>query len=524
MDITISGDTTKVRGGVKILFFFFLFLNSYSQSAKDSLSNLGVQRNYQLHFFENYYKPIPSLINQSNIKYFTYGKFKYDYANGSLKHPQEYKKHNGFQLQTASLAKLDSTNWTLYGSLNYGNSRNEEVTTNLSYRIYSYNSPYYFFQNRTGFWNLQNYNFSVIAANAITNKLTIGTQLDYKTHFFYRKIDTRNNQQDLTILAKIAASYNTNKKNLFSLALGTEYLKLNANLSNHFPENKHLPEYRIYLNQGLGSYNKNTIAGALTKRNIYQLQAHWKYTKINKTIKVLSASKIGEEKWIDETINKVGKKNIINKYNFINQKIKLLYAIHYNETSELFLNFDFNYLNGKGKIWEATGQYYNTNFKSVKYNYKLNSDWFFKSFFLSQLGASISYESNKNDDANYGYKLNNDYLTPTLKLGFSKVFSKKSNIYVLQNFSYHHVLNLKHNPFAANNLFLDWIGNPMANYLGYSYFNYNTSLSFNTTLQNNNMIEILAKTSYSIETASKLTSVVEKKDYYSISLGINYFF
>ncbi|XGA84029.1 hypothetical protein OEG92_03445 [Polaribacter sejongensis] len=138
---------------IKRMFLTFSLLlsvfSSFSQTAItiDSLS--VIERDFQFEQFKNRYFQIPSLINQSNLKKFSYGEGKYLYGEGKLRHPQEFKKQNGLYLKTASLAALENTNWTFYGSLEYLNTRIEDVENNLTYGISEYNSPYYFFQKTT---------------------------------------------------------------------------------------------------------------------------------------------------------------------------------------------------------------------------------------------------------------------------------------------------------------------------------------------------------------------------------------
>lgn len=503
----------------------FFALNTFSQSKKiDSLT--AIERNFQFLLFQNRYFNFPSLINQSNIDKFTYGESNYLYSEGSLRHPQEYKKQNGLLLETASLASLENTNWTLYGSLQYLNTRKEDVENNLTYGITEYNSPYYFFQETSGLWNHQNYNFKVSAANKVNSKLTLGGYLNYDTNFYFRKNDTRNELTALKIITKVSASYQFNKKHLFSIALSNEFFKTDSELGNKFPENNTELTANYYLNTGLGSYIKNLETGFQSKRSIPELQLQWFTKQNNWDLSIESATKYGLERWINKNITLVDENDELTKYSFINQNIHLFYN-KYQKNKQISLNLNAEYLKGKGKVWQETGAYYYKNFTTTSYKFNAKADVLFYHQILNKISLGVNYYNKKQLDLNYAYKFDYQYFEPEFSLGFNKDISKKTALFADVSAMYHYVLDVEHDPFAANNIFVDWIGNKNAAFTEISTVSFNTKLGVDLQLKNANKLEISITGNYLKATGvsdNNFNYYSNNDDYLSLIAGLKLYF
>ena len=515
---------------IKRMFLTFSLLlsvfSSFSQTAItiDSLS--VIERDFQFEQFKNRYFQIPSLINQSNLKKFSYGEGKYLYGEGKLRHPQEFKKQNGLYLKTASLAALENTNWTFYGSLEYLNTRIEDVENNLTYGISEYNSPYYFFQKTTGIWNHQNYNFEISAAHKVNSKLSLGGYLNYDTNFYFRKTDTRNELTALKINGKLSASYQFNEKHLLSLALSTEFFKTDSELGNKFPENNTEVTANYYLNTGLGSYIKNIDNGFQTKRILPQLQLHWLLKQNNWDLSVESATKYGVEKWVDKNIVRVEENDELTKYSFLNQQFNVVYN-QYKKNSLLSINLNAEYLKGKGKVWQEVGTYYAKNFNATNYNFKTEANILFYKKFLNKVSLGVNYSNVEQLDLNYAYQFDYQFLEPKVAFGLHKDVSTKTSFFTNISGLYHHVLDMQHNPYAANNIYVDWIGNSVADYTGTSSFNLNTKLGFNVKLKNENTLECSLTGDYWKATSlsnETINYVSKSDDYLSLVVGLKLYF
>lgn len=521
-------ENNKKRSLIKrVCFTLFLLFNVTTFFSQKSLSDSAIERDFQLHFFENYNKQIPTLINQANILKFSYGKASYLYAEGELKHPQDYKKQNGFNFQTASLAPLENTNWTLYGSLEYLNTRNEGVETNLSYEIYDYNSPYYFFQKKTGFWNHQNYNFSVISANKISPKLSLGAQLNYSTNFYYRKSDTRNDKQSLTMQGKFSGTYKIAENHFLSASLGTSFFKKQSNFVNKFKENKTDMIYKIYFNTGLGSYRKDFSdenQSPSANKIIYQAQLHWGCKKQDYDIAILSSTKFGEEKWTDRRVFRVAENNILSRYQIFNQNISLFFNKNTNK-NQISFNITGSYLKGEGRIKERNSDKYNFNFITTQYDFKAIGDILFTKKTLNGLGFNIAYINKKQQDNNYVYQLNNQHIQSEIHFGFNRKVSNKLSVFDKVKGSYKYALKVKHEPFVAKNIFVDWIGNPISAYMSANSLGIYNDVGFTLELGNSSFLELGMINSYQcITNKSKIATSLKNKDYLQFVLDFNIYF
>ncbi len=500
----------KVKRMFMTFSLLFLISSTYSQSKKNTDSLSVLERDVQLQLFEDRYFGIPSLINHENIYKFTYGEGKYLYSEGSLRHPQEYKKQNGLYLETASLASLENTNWTLYGSLEYLNTRKEDVENNLTYGVLDYGSPYYFFQQTSGLWNHQNYNFKVAGANKVNSKLTLGAYLNYDTNFYFRKSDTRNELTALKIVGKLSASYQFNDIHLLSVSIGNELYKANSELSNKFPENNTELTADYYLNTGLGSYIKNLDSGFDTKRSIPEVQLQWFLKQGNWDLSIESDTKFGTERWIDKNILNVEENDERTRYSFVDQEFTVFYN-RYKANSLFSLNLNAGYLKGDGKVWQETGAYYAKNFTTTGYRLATGATLLFYNNFLNKVNLGIAYHNKEQYDLNYAYTFDYQYIEPQVSLGFNTSISKKTAFFADISALYHHVLDVEHDPFAANNIFVDWIGNKIADYTGISTINYSIKLGTDFKLKNQNRLELSVSSDY-----LKVTKLSENSsNYYS---------
>ncbi len=524
--------TTKKTNHLKIermcfaFSLFFCVLSAFSQTI-ENVSNLSAaERDFQFKLFENRYFQIPSLLNQANLGKFSYGEGKYLYSEGALRHPQEYKKQNGLYVETASLAPLESTNWILYGGLEYLNSRKEEVENNLTYGIKEYGSPYYFFQETTGLWNHQNYNFQVSGANSINSKLTLGGYLNYDTNFYFRKTDTRNELTALKILAKVALSYKLNQKHMLSLALSNEFFKTDSELGNKFPENNTEATANYYLNTGLGSYIKNIDNGFESKRSIPNLQLQWLFKHNNSDLSIESSTGYGLERWIDKNIVRVEENDELTKYNFFRERLNIYYN-SYKTNKLVALSLNAEYLKGKAKVWDENGAYYNQNFTSTSYRVKTEGNILFYNQFLNKLSIGVNYYNKKQLDLNYAYQFDYQYLESEISLGINKKLSQKAAFFTDLGVLYHLVLDMEHDPFAANNIFVDWIGNKVANYTDIDTFNVNTKIGVDFALKHNNKLEFSITGDYLKATSlssSEVSYFSKNEDYLSLVAGLKLYF
>lgn len=491
MVTTINNNLFQLRKRVFLALFFFLVF-WFSWARQDSLlTNLSVnERDFSLLQFRERFQPIPSLIYQSTLKKYSLGEARYLYSNGDLQHLQNYKKQNGFAFHTESLSPLSKTGWTLFGALSYLNVRKDDVDANLSYGAQLNGSPIYLFQEVRGFWNHQNYKFRVDAANQITDRLSLGAHLKYSTNLYYRKIDTRNETVLLQVPLRFSASYELNPKNIFSVTLGLEYRKSDLEINNRFMTNNSGAEYIVYLNTGLGSFISGfgNSASFETKGNIPEFQLHWLHKFTNADISVLSQTKFGNEEWLDQSITRTDLNNTLAEYNFTKQKLTVHYS-HYFSKSTLAVNLKANYLDGESQFFNEVASQFQNNFYVTSYQVSSEVKLITLDAFINQFGLGVVYENRERLDVNFGYQFDNSYIHPSVTFGFNKTVSQSSSLFSKMVLNYYYPLAINHNPFAANNVYVDLIGNPVANYLETESLGIDAHLGIQYELKDKNLIE-----------------------------------
>ncbi|MEM9390759.1 MAG: DUF6850 family outer membrane beta-barrel protein [Bacteroidota bacterium] len=508
------------------LSFILLSFWAHAQTPNTFYNLNAIERGFEIDLFHERYATLPSLINASNSLRFSYGKVNYVQGEGNFRHPQDYKKISGITLSTASLASLKDTNWTLYGALEYQNSKKQNVGINLSYGVNNDYSPYYFFQKQEGFWNHQSYNFSVASANKVSDKLSLGASLDYNTNQYYRKSDTRNETIALAMLGKVSASYDVKPNHKLSLTLGAERYKAESDLYNKFPKSGADTEYVVYLNTGLGSFLKSVKQGADIRRSIPEIRMQWYHKLDNGDLSIESATQYGQEKWIDPLISRVEENDVIAQFSYIRQVVNLFYNKRYAH-KRLLTRLSANYLSGEGEVWEAPTNSFIQNYTNQLIAMNVKGDLLYQDRTINRIGLGLSLLNREQSDLNYGYKYNYTTVQPEFSLALNRSINPRLILFNEFITSYRYIANLNHDPFAADNIFVDWIGNPTADYLGTDAFNLQYTFGFTLNMPGNDLIEIALNISYWGVASTSNTfqdTVLNSDDYLSFDLGLSVFF
>lgn len=506
-------------------FVLFMHINTLAQQNSTLLGKKPAEIYLKLIQFNYRFADIPSLINQANIKTFNIGEISYLYAQGKLRHPQDYKKRNGLALSIESLGALKNTRWTFNGRMDYKNIQKADVEANLSYGFQKDCSPYYFFQQVKGLWNHQNYKFILNAANRLTSKLTVGIHFTYDNNSYFRKIDTRNETLSLTIKTGLSATYNLNTKQTFSISANFLRTKTDSELANKFKQVNTKGYYTIYLNTGLGYFLKNTSKGARTIKIMPKFQIHWLYKEENSDFSVHSQTFFGKEKWLDKNVYLVNQIKTLSEYKVLKQNFYIQYNKFYGK--KIFqLNFKLNYLKGNGKYLNNTSWQYVKNYKVNKNLIRMKIRYIKRKSFFNNIGFGINYGQKQQNDLNYAYTMYRQFIKPEVSLGLSKTI-KKIGLFTKFESNYLHILNFKHQPFAADNLFVTRIGNRIADYAATSKLNFKNTIQGNIPLKNNNALEIQIDISYLIVTtlSAQIPKFIGKNhDFLDIKCGLKWYF
>lgn len=498
MDIIINLYFNRKRA---FLLSFFLLVSVICFSQQTNFAEQNYFNREQLYQTFKNKKLLPSSLY--NYKFiFHYGKTQYHFADGDFQHPQKHKKQNGLSVSTASFSSINNTSWKLYGALNYLNIRKEDVAVNQSFQIRDYLSPYYFFQNKKGYWNHQAYSFNLLGVNDINNKLTIGASLNYDNNQLYRKTDSRNETNQLSIPAVFSATYKINNTQSVSAGIGTEYFKAKTSIYNKYPQNNSNNEYTIYLNTGLGSYLKNIGENAEIRRDILEFRAMWYLQNNSLDISFFSQTKFGNERWINPSISSVNLSNNLGKYKFTKQHNNIV--INKKVDNKQFLStIETSYITGKGEAFNQATDLYNQNFTAKQFLLNGNVALLSCCNLISKVELGYTYNSIKQNDFNYGYQFDYTIMKPQVKIGVQKDVSEKTNAFLQLSSAYRTPTDVTHNPYAANNLYVDWVGNVNENYLSAEAFEFSAMGGVDLKITSKNILELTTKV-HNINNQSKL--------------------
>lgn len=475
---------------LKFLLFFALVLH-FSKTkaqniARDTVANiLQVQNKYT-----TVYNSIPSML--SNWKGTKWAVLSTSYYNEdrSFKSPQEYESTNGVLFNTESLSYNENSDWSFYGSFMYSTSQVDSVNNNLSYRIRENGNPYYFFMKKAGEWNLQNYWLKASVSKKMKRDgLSMGLGIKYFTNLYHRKTDTRNEQTKLSVKTSYGISYKTKNSEIWSAGLSLLFDKEKSKLSNKYQHPTQNLDYNIYFNAGLGSYLKNKKQGLVMDGFTPGLYLQWfKETHKNNLMLAYNVN-FGKQEWLDESIRSVTSNNIVSKYTHQKHTFKTMFQHNY-KSATLVSTFSTSYLKGSGNLWVPLQKNFLENFKVTKLTIDSETKFFLnRSSIVNSLGISFKILNNKELDKNYGSVFNYTNLIVEPNIYLKLPITNKVKIALDTRLIYTQNIGSKYFPNAATqNLYFDWIGEPLKNYVTTDVFSCNIDLSIHKQLKEQKVI------------------------------------
>jgi hypothetical protein len=489
----------------KSVFTCFIMFVTLSLPGQDP-GNVGDAILFDSEFISDQYQRVysqsPSVLSAWNFGSWSNIGFSYDYAKGDFRNLQQFNKRSLFNFQTESVHSLEGTGWTFYGLFNYANGRVDSIGGNLSYSLPKNGSPYYLIIQRIGMWKLQNYEFNVVAANQLTEKLSMGVRILYDGDLNFRYNDTRNNQTTLHTDLAFSAAYKLNNS---IISAGAEYKrrKTEPTLTNKYPTDSQGLEYNVYINAGLGTYLRRRDFNMTFMGFAYSGIAQWILDAGNDRYSLSYKGSLGEEHMINKNIRAEDEENKVLRYDYSTHLISLN-GLNNLGSTYFSTDISFSMTAGEGNQWNETSLNYLTNFTSDIMQLQLHTSWHRPTALLGKAGLFLTWHSEKRFDRNFGYTFSFTNVTAgpdfvlNLPLGNKKISAGAGAYYNM---------NLDHtnNPgAAATNLYNAWIAEPLMSFLSADYLLLPLHLEYQMPF-GKNLLSVRVKAEYSMPMAINYT-------------------
>lgn len=509
-----------------ILLFLSFSLSAYAaQGGGDSLRS--ERRDYYFLYtqYKNAFSDMPSALTEWRYQNWSYLGAGYDFAKGEFRNLQSYSGLSRLNINTESVYRLPKNGWVFYGKFNYVNGTADSVSNNLAYSIGRNGSPYYLFQRKSGVWSMQNYEFAVTAANRISKHFSVGISIDYVGELSFRTIDTRINQTTLTTNLLASLNYHFSQTNTFGIGLGFDRVKSEPSVSDKFQHVTSDLRYNRYFNGGLGSYFKNVNFRFLITNNSNVIALQWLNQREKSSYSALYSFNYGQELVDNKNITDIKEQNKILFYDYKEHHAKVS-ALNRVGNSFLSSSLEFDLTNGTGNIWEDAGKYHLDNYKGEIMEANLNSSLYNPRSALRRINLQVKYLSEERLDRKYGYRF--DYSNLYLGANAEVLFRvRKIRTGFMLGGGFNKNLDQLHFPnAAANNIYTQWIGDPLMAYLSCDYFELPSYLRFDVPFGNNRAeLLISLKHQYPIKLNYDKGALFTLDDkFYQYNITLRYFF
>lgn len=416
----------------RYIFTTCLFLTSFlSVIVAKSFEKEIMTSNRRIYYYNNYFMHFGKIASSANLwngpmwSLMELEVYQYD---DRFKTPQMFGNGNYIGFSTESAQRVDSLGYAFYGKFMYKTGRDFDSEYNQVYKLPDFGNPIYLFLPIKGKWETQEYYFKGLMSKVlIKNRIFAGASMSYSGNLYNRVIDTRNRQTNLSIQLSPSITYRINSKN--SLSVGMDYLraKYEPLNSNYMQRPGDDPNYWLYLNKGMGTYERINLGyGFYSVSNSYEISAQW--SRITGFKKLLSA----RISYMSGNNNFKSKTNIpqtndffkLGKYEWSRAGVELAL------TSKVFgldnlSNISFSYLKGDAFTFNDQQSLFQ---RSYKYSEKLTkaiTSFFVNNKVFNHISAGIAYENKGATDMNYGHRYSYHNIVPevifnTLSLKFLK--------------------------------------------------------------------------------------------------------
>jgi hypothetical protein len=237
------------------LLFILIFGISNAQestSSGESLRTNAAERDFYIDKQLDLYKLLPSTLSLWTNGDWSSIAFNGTYENGDFKTVDDFKTDQKVAFKTESVQTLAEKKIKFYGNFTYHTAKHEEADWNLFYQKSEVGSPFRMVTDRMGDWRTKHYGVNGIITKQVSNRLHIGLSAKYAGDLYFRVVDTRNEQFNLTLDFQASASYKIQNHQYLSMGISYHRKKSEPQYSNKFKVNG--SEYYPYTSTGLGDF------------------------------------------------------------------------------------------------------------------------------------------------------------------------------------------------------------------------------------------------------------------------------
>lgn len=469
------------------------------------------------------YTTLPSLLPQWEEQDWSLIQADGGYSEGDFKMVDDFEKKQNLEFNTQSVISFPESGIRFYGSFGYHTSRDYDADWNLFYKKSEIGSPFRVVTDRMGEWKTKHYGLQGYMSKSFGDRWSLGLGCDYYGDLYFRMVDTRNEQFNLDMTVKAAASYQFKEKHFFSLGVDYLYKKRKPLFSEDFTTAS--TEYDRFLNLGLGDYQS---INNIDKYRVVDFNPQFSlaYNASGKhTISSLYSFYSGRESW-NVYITSINNTNPEEQYyyQYIQQQFSLSDRID-TDGGLLRAAFDAEFI--MGDAYENLTPLQKTYiYDGLKSN--LSFDYLRSSILFDENNLSFSFYNKSMKDMKYAQEMSYTNLKVTAHTGTQFTLGSRSTMQWQIGGAYKYNLAYHHNPYAAANKdFTTTVGyNEMA-YESADYFKAFSRLSWFYRIQES-VFELVLNYSYTAPTDIKIHNqysfLDEESQWQDFSMTLNYLF
>ncbi|WP_372774215.1 DUF6850 family outer membrane beta-barrel protein [Mangrovibacterium sp.] len=378
-----------------------------------------------------------------NISSITFNQF---YQSGEFKTVDDFSEKYGLAFESEAIQTIAEKGWVFHGKFAFKSSVNKSADFNMFYAKSAVGSPFRVVTQRTGDFRVKHYGLVGGLSKYLNDKFSVGAQIDYKGDLYFRTLDTRNEQYNLTIETTGSVSYNPTTHRSLSLGLAYYYHKTTNEYTNNFKTSG--SEYFLYNLNGLGDFSETELDDhvIITDKNPKLLLSYFsgEKNKLNLLVSVYP----GIDKWNNKitSLNSIKTKELF-KYEYLNNNFEGSYSISKNKY-ELFNKLTANVITGNG--YEYRGTAYQKTYLYEGLTSAYSTDLYRhnkKLFYKNKLG--LGFESIRKKDMTYAQEMKYTNLTASVKTGYFIPVNSRNKLAIDAGVNYKLNLDYLHQVSAA---------------------------------------------------------------------------
>lgn len=461
-------------------------LSLFSQESGEGDVSNYVERDYQNRNYTLHFDKIASAKNLWTGESWSAIALSAHQFHREFKTPQMFGSENSVMLQTESIQMIDSSGYAFYGKFYYKTDREFNSHFNQVHTIPSYGNPFYLFMPRKGKWETQEYFLEGAASkNIVKEKLFAGFHISYSGDLYNKVVDTRNKQTNMSVVLSPSLTYNFSEKDYLSLSFMYKRDKYKPLNSNKYQQPGDDPDYWLYMNQGMGTYDRPTIGyGLISETDTYEFAAQWhRRIDFDKYFTFTVSADLAQN-MLNSTVSKPQSNEtyIYGKYDYNVLKASVAYTSGFRE-GKLLGAIEYNQVSGKGNIYNEQQSVYQKSYSYKSRNATAFLAYYPKSAIINKIQFSLKYDYSYGLDLNYGQTYSYTNILPDISASFLSHKLFNGNVFYNLGGSFNYNLDNSHSPVGAfSNIYTKSILNPTLSYATSNYLSANSSIVFQTNV------------------------------------------